>query len=165
MATFLHRTTKQFAADDGTGDLGPAYIRNPDLSRVAAEPVKYWVVEGDSIRAATAGERTTIDTQLATDEAAAIAALIAKARQDALAEIAASKDATIVALRGAVEALAGLFNKQVIWVGKFQTALANSATFAAFKTSMATIQAPPVVSKADVRQAIGNEINAGKADS
>ena len=48
MATFLHRTTKQLAPDDGTGDLGPSYIRNPDLSAVALEPVKYWVIAGDT---------------------------------------------------------------------------------------------------------------------
>lgn len=61
MATFLHRTTRQLTPDDGTGDLGSDYIRNPDLSLVAAEPTKYWVIEGDTIRPATQFERDAID--------------------------------------------------------------------------------------------------------
>lgn len=90
---------------------------------------------------------------------------VSQLRAKSLAAVATSKDETTVLLRGTIEALVGLLNKQFIWDGQFKAALANAATFAAFKSAMAAISAPPVVAKADVRKAIANEINAGKADA
>jgi len=51
VARFLHKTTRQWHDDDGTGDLGPDYLRNPDLSAVVGVPQSRWVVDGDAVRA------------------------------------------------------------------------------------------------------------------
>lgn len=50
MATVLHRITKQFKRSVH----GPAFpvvdwIHNPDMSAVEGQPVKYWVIAGDSV--------------------------------------------------------------------------------------------------------------------
>lgn len=61
MATFLHRTTNQLVPDDGTGDLGPDYIRNPDLSQVAGAPQERWVIVGDSVLPPNAEQQAAFD--------------------------------------------------------------------------------------------------------
>lgn len=165
MATFLHRTTKQLTPDDGTGDLGPSYIRNPDLSLVALEPVKYWVIEGDSVRAATAGERVTIDAQIAADAAAATVALLAAQRDAGIAAIDAARDQALMILRAATEVIRAEFNRQKQWNQDTKTKVAGAATFAAFKTAWATLNNVTAITKPQMRTAIQNEITNGNADS
>lgn len=165
MATFLHRTTKQLAPDDGTGDLGPAYIRNPDLSLVVAEPVKYWVIEGDTVRVATVGERVTIDAQIAADEAAAAIALRTAQRDAAIAALNAVRDEAMMSLRAAAEVIRSEFNKQKAWNADTKTKVASAGTFAAFKTAWATLNNTSQITKPQMRTAIHNEITNGNADS
>lgn len=61
MATFLHRTTKQLVPDDGTGNLGPDYIRNPDLSAVIGIPASRWVIDGDNVVPPSEAEQAVFD--------------------------------------------------------------------------------------------------------
>ncbi|MNK54739.1 hypothetical protein D3C87_737310 [compost metagenome] len=62
MASVLHRISKQYLDSANTPDYDPvSWIINPDLSAVIGLLPKYWIIEGDSIRAATTEERTDID--------------------------------------------------------------------------------------------------------
>lgn len=62
MASVLHRLTKQFLDSVNTPDFDPAFwVVNPDLSAVEELPLKYWIVDGDTIRPATTSERVDID--------------------------------------------------------------------------------------------------------
>lgn len=165
MATFLHRTTKQLAADDGTGDLGANYIRNPDLSAVALEPVKYWVVEGDAVRAATQLERTAIDLAITQAETSAAIALLTAQRDAAIAALNAVRDEATISLRAAAEVIRAEFNKQKQWNADTKTKVAGAGTFAAFKTAWATLNNTTQITKQQMRTAIQNEITNGNADS
>lgn len=165
MATFLHRTTKRIEPDNGTGDLGPSYIRNPDLSAVVGEPVKYWIIEGDTIRAATAGERLTIDLQITQAEADAAIALLTAQRNAAIAAIGAVREEALIAIRAMAEVIRQEFNKQKQWNADTKTKVAGAATFAAFKTAWATLNNVTPITVPQMRTAIKNEITNGNADS
>ncbi len=76
MASVLNRTTKEFRASANTPDFPTAdWIINPDLTAVAGQPIKYWIITGDVVTLASVGEQATID--------AAEAAAIATAEKDA----------------------------------------------------------------------------------
>lgn len=82
MARFLHKTTKQWHDDDGTGDLGPDYLRNPDLSAVAGVPQSRWVVDGDAVRAPNEQELAAfVAAELAAAKAVKLEAINAKTGQ------------------------------------------------------------------------------------
>ena len=165
MATFLHRETKTFADDDGTGDLGADYIRNPDLSAVQSEPVKYWIIEGDTIRAATQFERTAIDLAITQAEADAAVALLTAQRDAAIAAIAQLRDEALMVIRALAEVTRTEINKQKQWNADTKTKVAGAGTFAAFKTAWATLNNTTQITGPQVRSAIVAEIQAGRADS
>lgn len=82
MARFLHKATRQWHDDDGTGDLGPEYIRNPDLSAVADVPQSRWVVDGDDVRAPTEQELAAfVEAEVASAKERKIAEINAKTGQ------------------------------------------------------------------------------------
>lgn len=117
---------------------------------------------------ATTEQRTAAQAALAAfdwSQAAHDAWLLAKRKSLSIGTIATSNDVLIVALRGVIEALVGELNKQKLWNAALKTAVANAATFAAFKTNIATLNNTTPISKPQVRQAIANEINAGNAES
>lgn len=67
MPNYLHRTTKQYSRSVSPVDLvEPAanYIQDPDISAVEGQPNKYWVITGDVVTLASAGEQTAIDAAL-----------------------------------------------------------------------------------------------------
>lgn len=77
MARYLNRYTKEwYGPPVDTGDCGPDYIRNPDLSAVEGIPQQRWIVEGDAVRAPTTEEAAAFD-----------AADLEAAKQSRLAEI------------------------------------------------------------------------------
>lgn len=62
MANVLHRLEKLYIESVNTPDFPEEeWIINPDVSSVIGLPVKYWVVEGDTVRPMTAEEQTTYD--------------------------------------------------------------------------------------------------------
>ncbi len=80
MSRVFNRTDGRFLFSVHTPDFGVAeWIINPDLTAVVNEPTKYWIIDppaSDTIRAATAGEKVTIDaaigaTQLDAEKAGA----------------------------------------------------------------------------------------------
>ncbi len=61
MGTYLHRTTKQLhvsVSPSGLRDPLASYIESPDLSAVAGQPPKYWVITGDVV---TLADQATMD--------------------------------------------------------------------------------------------------------
>ncbi len=63
MANILNRTSKVFRSSVNTPDYPVSdWIINPDLSAVENVEVKYWIIEGDTVREATATEKTQIDS-------------------------------------------------------------------------------------------------------
>jgi len=72
VASVLNRTTKEFRASANTPDFPVAdWIINPDLAAVAGQPIKYWIITGDVVSLASAGEQATIDAaEAAATEAA-----------------------------------------------------------------------------------------------
>ncbi len=69
MASVFNRTDGRFLPSVHTPDFDVAdWIINPDLSAVAGQPSRYWIIDpalSDTIRLATAGEQTTIDDDIA----------------------------------------------------------------------------------------------------
>ena len=64
MANWIHRTTKQVLVSVSPASLPELrinYIEQPDLSAVAGQPVKYWVITGNVVSIADASTRTSID--------------------------------------------------------------------------------------------------------
>lgn len=64
MPNYLHRTTKEYLVSVGESDLPEAeanYIYQPDLSAVAGQPSKYWVITGDVVSLADQATRDAID--------------------------------------------------------------------------------------------------------
>lgn len=72
MASVLNRTTKQFFQSANTPDFPVVdWIVNPDLTAVAGQPVKYWLISGDTVSLADAGEQATIDAAILAAQVAA----------------------------------------------------------------------------------------------
>ena len=68
MPNYLHRTTKQYRTSVSTIDLPEPianYIQDPDISAVQGQPNRYWIITGDAVSLASAGQRTTIDANIA----------------------------------------------------------------------------------------------------
>lgn len=66
MSDVLNRTDGRFLQSVNTPDFDVAdWIINPDLSAVAGQPVRYWLIAGDVVSLASAGEQITIDSDLA----------------------------------------------------------------------------------------------------
>ena len=68
MSRVFNRTDGRFLFAVHIPDFSSAdWILNPDLTEVVREPSKYWIIDppgSDTIRAATASERTTIDAAI-----------------------------------------------------------------------------------------------------
>ena len=64
MASLLNRTTLEYLPSGNTPDYpAESWIHNPDLSLVQGIEKKYWVIEGDTVRAMTTAEK---DAEIAT---------------------------------------------------------------------------------------------------
>lgn len=62
MGHILHRITKEFRRSVNDSDVDSTeWIINPDLSAVENVPTKYWIIENDTVRAATLEEQAEID--------------------------------------------------------------------------------------------------------
>ncbi len=67
MPAWLHRTDKNLLRSVASADLPEAqanYIEEPNLSAVADQPVKYWVITGDVVSLANQTARDAIDAAL-----------------------------------------------------------------------------------------------------
>ena len=65
MADVLNRATKQHLTSVNTPEYPVAeWIINPDLSAVTGQPVKYWVISGDSVSLMDQAERDAVDAAL-----------------------------------------------------------------------------------------------------
>ena len=77
MATWLHRTTKRYMVSTSESSLPEAaanYIENPDVSAVAGQPTKYWVITGDVVTLMDQTAMDAVDAALLTAARDAVAA-------------------------------------------------------------------------------------------
>lgn len=165
MATFLHRTTKVIESDNGTGDLGANYIRNPDLSAVVGQPVKYWIIEGDAVRPAVGAEIAAADAQAATDAAAAATALLTSQRAYAVTALANLREeshlidrATLLLLLREINLLRATFNT-------LKLGLTTVSTFQGLNILGGNLNSNTQRTAQQLRAAVTNSINDGSADS
>lgn len=165
MATFLHRTTKQLSPDNGTGDLGANYIRNPDLSLVVGQPVKYWIIEGDAVRLATAQEQATADANEATANANAAIALLTNQRAYAVTALANLREesylidrATLLLMLREINLLRATFNT-------LKLGLTTVSTFQGLNILGGNLNSNTQRTAQQLRAAVTNSINDGSADS
>jgi hypothetical protein len=62
MADVLNRTTKLYIQSANTPDHPvEQWIHNPDMSAVAGQPSKYWVITGDTVTLMSQAERDAVD--------------------------------------------------------------------------------------------------------
>ena len=62
MANLLNRHTKQLVLSANTPDFDLVdWIVNPNITLLASNPQKYWVIEGNNVRIATVEEQVVID--------------------------------------------------------------------------------------------------------
>ncbi len=64
MATVLHRTTKVLqisVSPNGLSEPRSSYIFFPDLSAVAGQPIKYWVITGNAVSLMDAAAIAVVD--------------------------------------------------------------------------------------------------------
>ena len=62
MAAVLNRTTKEYRPSANTPDFPVAeWIINPDLTAVAGQPIKYWIITGDVVTLASPAQQAVID--------------------------------------------------------------------------------------------------------
>ena len=67
MSSVLNRTTKQYLQSANTPDYPiEEWIHNPDMSAVAGQPSKYWVITGDNVTLMTAQEQSDADAAIST---------------------------------------------------------------------------------------------------
>lgn len=66
MAHVLNRTTKQFIRSVNTPDFDVAdWIINPDLTAVAGQPSRYWLIAGDVVSLMGAPAQAVVDADIA----------------------------------------------------------------------------------------------------
>lgn len=166
MASVLNRTTMEFIPSANTPDFDPAdWIINPDLSAVAGQPQRYWIIDplgSDTVRLATPAEQTAIDDALATQRTA----------DDRAAGSGAADDPGPVGMQN--RSIIEVFNQRdnfvinrLIELQDAMAAMKASAGAAdsirnAIPASFSPTQTRP---KGDAVQAYKDEINSGGADT
>lgn len=67
MAHVLNRTTRQFIQSANTPDFDIAdWVHNPDLTAVAGQPIKYWIITGDVVSLMDGAAQAVVDADIAT---------------------------------------------------------------------------------------------------
>jgi len=76
MPAWLHRTDKRLLNSIAEADLPESvanYIEEPDMSAVAGEPSKYWVITGDNVTLMDQAARDAVDAAAETAQLDSIA--------------------------------------------------------------------------------------------
>lgn len=146
MPHWLHRTTKQYIKSVASADLPEAqanYIEYPDLSAVAGQPVKYWVITGDVVTLADQATRDAIDAQELSDRLDAIAAKL---------------DLTQDFQRAFALALLDELNSHADKINAILTAIDNATNLAGLKAEIATIADYPQRTIAQMKTAVRGKL-------
>lgn len=67
MGHFLHRTTKRYHESVPPNELPEPianYIEQPDLTAVNGVPIRYWIIEGDTVSEMSNAEKATVDEDI-----------------------------------------------------------------------------------------------------
>lgn len=159
VAIFKAGRTPEYLRSVNTPDYSsdPDVLINPDISALAAVPVKYWKRVGDAIQEMSAAEKASLD-------AAEAAARRDGARAQAVS-IEAAEDAEGMRLRTVLQLTIDENNSLRQWITDFKAAVAASATLADLKTRVALLPNTPARTYAQARTAYRNKINVGEADT
>jgi hypothetical protein len=139
---------------DYEGD--PDVIINPDISAVAAVPLKYWKRVVNAIQEMTAGEKTTVDN--------AEAATILVAKRTIAAALSDSIQADGIQWRALALLLLDEFNTLRQWTVSFKAEVAASTNLSNLQTRVATLPTLSDRTITQVKQAYNTKINGGSAD-
>ncbi len=129
---------------------------NPDVSAVAAVPLKYWKRVGDLIQEMTAGEKTTLD--------AAEAAAALTARRTTASNVSNNSTADGIQMRAIVSILLDELNTLRAWTVSFKAEVAAATTLADLKSRVATLSTLNNRTLTQAKTAYQNKINDGSAD-
>ena len=145
MPAWLHRTNKTVLRSVASADLPEAqanYIEEPDLSAVAGQPVKYWVITLDVVSLADVATRTAID-----------AALLSAAR-DALAD---EMDTIETYTRAFALVVLDEFNARTVKINAILAAIAGANNFNSLKSAAAQIVDLNTYTAAQLKTAVRNK--------
>lgn len=105
MADVLNRLTKQFLRSVNTPDYPESdWLINPDLSRVAGIPWRYWKIVGDSVVEMTAEEKEIVDQPLPRTELFPFE-LLSLLRPGQIIAVQTSYDPIIILLRSKLQTI------------------------------------------------------------
>ena len=144
MPAWLHRTSKQVLRSVASADLLEAianYIEEPDLSAVAGQPVKYWVITGDTVSLVNQATRDAID-------AAELVAL-----RDSLAD---EIDAVETYTRAFALVILDEFNATASKINEILGAIDASNNVAQIKSNIAAITNRPTRTAAQLKDDVRN---------
>ncbi len=145
MPTWLHRTDNALLRSVASADLPEAqanYIEEPDLSAVAGQPVKYWIVTGDTISLADQATRDAID------------AAELSAQRDALAgEI----DTVETYTRAFALVVLDEFNAVATKINEILDAIDSANNLSQVKSNISAITDRPIRTAAQLKTAVRNK--------
>jgi len=114
MSNVLNRTTKQFLRSANTPDYPTVdWIHNPDLSAVAGQPSKYWIITGDVVTLMDSAAMAVVDAAEAQSlkdaleaetQVGALKAVIAGLVDVMNTKLAANKQITFQEVKAAIKA-------------------------------------------------------------
>lgn len=150
MALVLHRVTKELRRSVNTPDYNPIdWIINPDLSAVAGQPVKYWLISGDIVSVADAAQQATID-------AALLAAAEARQKEEEKEQFDTDRR-----LKAFAELLVNELNSRGDTVNQLLSAIRLANNLANLQMQVNAINDIPARTFQQLRTAIRNNIDAG----
>lgn len=140
----LNRTTKELVTQAYLPQYPLAsWIRNPDLSAVAGQPAKYWIITGDVVTLMDAAARTAAD-----------AAELEANRTAAVAQLQRTEDVLRAFMLLVLDELNAHANK----INAILTAIDTSTNYATLKANIVAITDYPQRTEAQLRTAIRNKL-------
>jgi len=144
MAHVLKRTTKEYRTSVNDPDFSVVdWIINPDVSAVAGQPTKYWLINGDVVTLMDQSARDVIDaTEL-------------EAQKDSVSD---EFDATMTVLRAFGEVIVDEFNLRADKINAILDAVDGATSLATFKTAVGAINDYPQRTLAQLKTAVRNKL-------
>lgn len=146
MASWLHRTTKQFLQSVSPNSLPEPttnYIQEPDLSVVTGFPSKYWILTGNVISLMSQVQRDVVDA----------------AERQASRDIAAQElDGLENLLRAFMLTVLDEFNRHSLKTNAILDAIDNANNLSQLKSTVAAINDFPQRTIAQLRSIIRNKL-------
>ena len=155
-------TVKQYLLSDPHDPTYPVgvnegSIKDPNVSQVIAQPMRYWKVVSGSVVLMTAGEQNTVDAAITTANTLAVRAA-AKAMLDGFLSSSLFQRAVADIIKDEINSLRG-------WVVSFKAQVALATNLANLQTRVAGLPDMPDRTLAQLKTAIKNRVDDGTVDS